>query len=125
MVTVEISVGELFDKLSILNIKLSKISDVNKLHDIRVEKNHLDSFVDDYVSIVSDVYSKLCEINNLIWDVEDRIREKEKCLDFDDEFIDLARSIYKMNDQRFLYKNEINVLTKSSFKEQKSYGGLA
>jgi hypothetical protein len=121
MPKVEISVGELFDKLSILDIKMSKISDKEKLQHIKNERECLEGFVGEYDYVFSSSYNSLCEINKLIWDTEDRIREKEKCKEFDDEFIELARSIYKMNDKRFAYKNEINILANSAYREQKSY----
>tara|TARA_R110000824_G_scaffold49838_5_gene139646 strand:+ start:388 stop:768 length:381 start_codon:yes stop_codon:yes gene_type:complete len=122
MPKVEVSFGEYFDKLSILEIKLSKITDGDKLLYIKEENNHLLSELGEYSYVLeSDIYLKLNQLNSLIWDVEDAIREKEYNESFDEEFIDLARQVYKLNDERFNCKSGINNLVGSSYKEQKSH----
>ena len=122
MPKVEVSFGEYFDKLSILGIKLSMITDADKLLHIKEEKNHLLSEIGEYSYILeSSVYFKLNQLNSLIWEIENAIREKEENESFDEEFIGLARQVYKLNDERFNCKNEINNLVGSSYKEQKSH----
>ena len=120
---VEISDGELLDKISILQIKLERISDESKLNNIRTEYTALTEIgvkllEDEQVSVL---YSKVKEVNETLWDLEDDIRMKEKAKIFDEEFIRLAREIYRTNDRRAEAKKEINLLTGSLFVEEKSY----
>ena len=120
---VEISDGELLDKISILQIKLERISDESKLNNIRTEYTALTEIgvkllEDEQVSVL---YSKVKEVNETLWDLEDDIRMKEKAKIFDEEFIRLAREIYQTNDSRAEVKKEINLLTGSLFVEEKSY----
>ena len=119
---VEVSNGEFFDKFSILEIKSKKMTNKGKLHHVNKEKNVLKSTVGDlsYVFACS-VYSELHNINNQLWDIEDRIREKGGIEEYDEEFIELSRKIYIMNDERFNLKNKINNITSSEYKEQKSH----
>ena len=119
---VQVSNGEFFDKLSILEIKSKRMEDLNKLKHINKEKHLLSSIVGDLSYVFdSDVYSKLHNINNQLWDIEDRIREKGKLEEYDEEFIDLSRKIYIMNDERFNCKNIINDITSSEYMEQKNH----
>ena len=122
MLSVNVSVGEYFDRLSILDIKLEKIKNEIKLGYIKSERDYLFSSVGEYKHILntSDYY-ELCGINKQLWDIEDNIREKESKLEFDENFIDLARSVYKLNDKRFECKNNINQISRSIYREQKSY----
>ena len=120
---VEISDGELLDKISILQIKLERISDESKLNNIRTEYTALTEIgvkllEDEQVSVL---YNKVKEVNETLWDLEDDIRMKEKAKAFDKEFIRLAREIYRTNDRRAEAKKEINLLTGSLFVEEKSY----
>lgn len=120
---VELSDGELLDKISILQIKLERISDECKLSNIRTEYEALTKIgvkllEDEQVSVL---YSKVKEVNETLWDLEDDIRMKEKTKAFDEEFIRLAREIYRTNDRRAEAKKEINLLTGSLFVEEKSY----
>jgi hypothetical protein len=120
---VEISDGELLDKISILQIKLERISDESKLNNIRTEYTALTEIgvkllEDEQVSVL---YNKVKEVNETLWDLEDDIRMKEKAKTFDEEFIRLAREIYRTNDRRAEAKKEINLLTGSLFVEEKSY----
>ncbi len=119
---VEVSNGEFFDKFSILEIKSNRMLDEDKLHHVNKEKDTLNSIVGNLSYIFeSSVYSELHGINNQLWDIEDRIREKGRMDEYDEEFIDLSRKIYIMNDKRFNLKNEINNMTSSEYKEQKSH----
>jgi hypothetical protein len=117
-----ISVGEYIDKLSILLIKKEKINDNNKLENIKKEIDFLLSKSDKFDSSELNFWTdKIKSVNLILWDIEDKIRAKEKDKEFDQEFIDLARKIYYTNDERFSVKNEINKFFQSEIFEQKSY----
>lgn len=123
MVVIQISVGELLDKTSILQIKKEKISDSAKL--IHVEKELLLLF-EKCVAFFSNkelktLYNTLLDVNLKLWDVEDRIRELENLNRFEGEFIDLARKVYHLNDERFKIKDKINFISNSEIKEIKNY----
>lgn len=118
---VPVSLGELLDKLSILKIKNSMISDPVKLENIRKEEGLLQDKVDKLGIEVSELFSELLHINKKLWKIEDDIREKERKDEFDEKFIELARSVYVTNDQRFDIKNQINMKFGSEIKEEKSY----
>ena len=127
---IEVSNGELLDKVSILRLKLQHITDDEKRthalkehQELVVEMMNLtDSLPDkdtehDYLKL----FDKLMEVNSVLWSLEDRIREKEKRNNFDQDFIEIARAIYFKNDERASIKRKINELTDSSFVEVKSY----
>jgi len=123
---IPVSIGEIFDKISILKIKQEKIKDQNKLILIEKEMFLLMNCVEKLIQ--NDTDNKLQEkinnittINKKLWDIEDKIREKEKDKQFDNEFISLARMVYITNDDRFRVKNEINNMFSSEIKEVKSY----
>lgn len=126
-----ISVGELVDKLTILEIKKQKISDKEKLQDINKEHDFLkDIFINEVVASESAIghgakilalKADLYEINLSLWHIEDNIRQKEREQDFGPVFVRLARDVYYTNDRRFELKAEINNLLGSELKEQKSY----
>lgn len=120
---VEISNGELLDKLSILKIKMKNISDETKLINISKEYEELDRLSKNLLSIngIPDLFNKLYEINTELWKTEDLIRSKEKLKEFDKEFVFYARNVYITNDLRFTIKKEINEKTNSNFVEEKSY----
>lgn len=122
---VEVSTGELVDKLSILEIKLLNIKDKDKIKNIYKELEALNPYfqdlVDEYGIKLKNLYTKISNINKTLWDIEDAIRDKEKAEEFDEEFVELARSVYIVNDQRAAVKKEINLLTKSELVEEKSY----
>ena len=123
MVTVPVSIGEMIDKLSILQVKKTKISDETKLEFVNKEFEilyNLSSVYLDNVEIES-LYHRLVEINSSLWDVEDKLRIIEKEKRFEGEFISLARKVYFTNDERFSLKNEINLLTLSEIREVKDY----
>lgn len=115
-----VSLGELWDKYSILIIKKSKISDPNKLKHINKEMENLEPLCEKF-QIDESFYSNLLEINTKLWNIEDKIREKEKNLLFDKEFISIARSVYKNNDKRAAIKYEINTTYNSPLIEIKDY----
>ncbi len=120
----EISAGELFDKITILEIKKAKISNKEKLIDINRELSSLNEtvkkFIPDQVSI-SKYINDLKDINLKLWDIEDAKRAAEKNKDFGEKFITLARNVYKFNDERAKIKLAINNALGSNIKEVKSY----
>ena len=122
---IEVSNGELFDKLTILEIKLNKISDKIKLSNLMKEWEYINSkaviFYQTFGSELSSLVDKLDSVNNELWWVEDQIRLCEKQSIFDIEFVELARSVYKLNDERHDLKKEIDKITNSKFSEEKSY----
>ena len=122
---IEISIGELVDKLSILEIKLLNIKDKEKSKNVYKELETLNPYfqdlLDEYGIEMKNLYIKISDINKILWDIEDNIREKEALEEFDEEFVELARSVYIVNDQRAAVKKEINLLTKSELIEEKSY----
>ena len=119
---IEVSLGELVDKLTILSIKLDKIRDGKKLANIRREFDLLQGEMR-AAGISEDFpeYQRLLSINLRLWDIEDRIRALEAAKTFDDDFISLARSVYLENDQRAAVKREINLKFGSDLIEEKQY----
>ena len=122
MITIPVSVGELIDKYSILQIKRSKVSDT-KLENVQNEIQALIPHVRPYLIIegINRLYEDLIGVNTQLWDVEDELRKLEHKKQFDDKFIEFARSVYYLNDERFNIKNKINVLTDSDIQEVKQY----
>ena len=123
-VRVEISIGEFFDKLTILEIKRSRIEDVAKLENIKRELDGLNRLLEELPFSRKDVSAEvdeLKEINERLWVIEDDIRDKESQKTFDDAFIQLARAVYQNNDRRFEVKTAINRKLGSDFIEEKSY----
>lgn len=121
-VTVEVSLGELVDKLTILEIKSEKILDKQKIENVDHERKYLTHCLEKLnLENIDLFFKRLKEINLKLWDIEDDIRECERRNDFTQEFITLARSVYKVNDQRFLVKSEINQKFGSELNEVKSY----
>lgn len=122
---VEVSTGELVDKLSILEIKLLNIKDKEKVKNVYKELETLNPYFQDLLDVygvkMKNLYTRISNINKALWDIEDAIRDKEKAEEFDEEFVELARSVYITNDQRAAVKKEINLLTKSELVEEKSY----
>lgn len=118
---IEVSNGEIADKVSILMIKKDRLDDQSKI--INVSKE-LDEITPDFLNIMTfdhPLYIELKEINSSLWDIEDRIRDKERSKLFDDEFVALARAVYFTNDKRAEIKKKINAITGSSLTEEKSY----
>lgn len=122
---IEISHGELIDKLSILEIKLLKIDDNNKLENIKRELDILNPYYiilfEQYGEVIKELYLKLSRVNHRLWEIEDEIRILERNRTFNSDFILLARLVYKVNDLRARIKREINDLTNSLLIEEKSY----
>ena len=107
MIYIPISIGELFDRYSILEIKYNTITDINKLTVIKKEIQFLDKY-NKYIILEKNLYNEIKNINMNLWTIEDKIREKEYNNSFDDDFIQIARSVYIMNDERSKFKNKIN-----------------
>jgi hypothetical protein len=123
MVTVPVSIGEMIDKLSILQVKKTKISDEKKLEFVNKEFEILHNLSSIHLNNleIESLYHQLVEINSSLWDVEDKLRVLEKEKKFEGEFISLARKVYFTNDERFRLKNEINSITSSEIREVKDY----
>jgi hypothetical protein len=122
---VEVAIGEIFDKITILDIKLERISDESRLSYIQSEKDVLEKALNtEGIEIDPSLYKELRDINIKIWDTESGFREKESRKEFDDEFIEFARLNAKYNDERFLVKKRINEHYNSAVREQKSYDRL-
>ena len=120
----EISAGELVDKITILEIKKNKISEKEKLIEIQKELLSLNETFNKSIpeeKLIKNQKEKLKEINVKLWDVEEGKRNCEKKKDFGDEFVKLARNVYKFNDERAKVKSEINRILGSNIKEVKSY----
>lgn len=123
-VMTEIQIGELIDKITILEIKNERIKDSNKLKNIQTELNALLKTYKNNISQsleLESLWKALKKINATLWKIEDDIRDKEKAGIFDQEFIDLARAVYYTNDDRCSIKRDINMLTGSRLIEEKSY----
>jgi len=117
---VPVTIGEYIDKITILAIKSRRITDKDKVRNVLRELNQL-VLLDREKIIDTDLYRKLIRVNEDLWDVEDAIRVKEKNQQFDDEFIELARSVYRLNDRRADLKRQINLQYESDLIEEKSY----
>tara|TARA_B100000886_G_scaffold337922_1_gene299688 strand:- start:1574 stop:1954 length:381 start_codon:yes stop_codon:yes gene_type:complete len=120
-VTIPVSIGELWDKYTILLIKQNKVTDKIKLNHVNNELKYLNTFMEKYHYKDNKLFIQLKSINEKLWDIEDSIRLKEKKKIFDDEFIELARSVYYTNDERGDIKKEINILFNSLIHEVKNY----
>jgi hypothetical protein len=123
MLTVPCSVGELIDKLSILQVKKIKITNPESLKFVSKEFELLYNQSETYFqnSEVKSLFESLTEVNSNLWDVEDKLRVFESEKRFDQEFIELARKVYYTNDERFRLKNKINSITSSEIREVKDY----
>lgn len=123
-IEIPVSFGELIDKLTILEIKKSKITDNEKLKNIQLEFELLNKKYQAKLKVTKELqvfYDALLKVNQKLWKIEDKIRILENNKEFNEEFIDLARSVYKLNDERFAIKNEINKTFDSEIQEQKEY----
>tara|TARA_Y100001935_G_C16975542_1_gene346190 strand:- start:6 stop:401 length:396 start_codon:yes stop_codon:yes gene_type:complete len=120
----EISAGELLDKITILEIKKDKIINERKLENIKRELASLNETMKKYIpdqSKIQDLKKDLKRINLKLWEIEDGKRSAEKNKKFDEKFIELARNVYKFNDERAKIKLTINDILGSNIKEVKSY----
>lgn len=128
---IEVSNGEIIDKLTILKIKLDQIKDADKLVNIQKEYDYLQGIVKSIYAEFKDnhaavkelqfLHNDLLNVNKTLWNIEDFIREHERNENFSQDFIELARSVYYTNDDRSEVKKKINILTGSLFVEEKSY----
>lgn len=123
MINIPVSVGELIDKLSILQVKKKKISNPEKLSYVSKEFELLYNTSAEFLNNmeIENLYHDLVTTNSNLWDIEDRLRVLEQNGKFEGEFVDLARKVYFTNDKRFELKNEINLLTSSEIREIKEY----
>lgn len=124
LISTPISVGELFDKVSVLSVKIKKVEDESKVKDILHELNLLKPLCEPFYKQtpeLSTLMDNLRTVNSELWDILELQRNKEKEGQLDQQFIDLSISVYRKNDKRFFIKQEINKLTSSEIKEQKYY----
>ena len=119
---IEVSMGEVVDRLSILEIKMEKIGDPAKLDNVRTEYELLLKALEQAgIERESEDFADLKSVNGKLWEIEDLIRKKEQAGLFDEEFVELARSVYRENDRRFEIKTRINRKTGSKLVEEKEY----
>jgi len=124
LIQVPVSYGELIDKITILEIKSRQITDAAKVANVRTELDLLNATWANHPASKTDIAderARLLTVNESLWDIEDRIRLKEKAQAFDAEFIELARAVYFENDVRAAVKREINLKLGSQLVEEKSY----
>jgi len=123
MIHTPVSVGELIDKLSILHVKQTKITDEKKLEYVNKEFELLYNMSSEFLSQpeIETLYHQLVETNTNLWDIEDRLRVLEVEKRFEGEFVEFARKVYFTNDERFRLKNEINKFTDSEIRKVKEY----
>ena len=122
---VEIAIGEVFDRITILDLKIKNINDPSRLSYVEAEREMLlQALKYDDLEIDQPLYETLYLINSKIWDTEAGFREKESKKEFDREFINFARLNAKYNDERFIMKSKINEHYNSDIREQKSYDFL-
>jgi hypothetical protein len=122
---IEVSIGEVVDKITILEIKKEKINDKAKLRYIDEELQTLNlALQEEQIIVPEHMVSDLKKVNEELWDAEDVLRDREDKKQFDQKYIENARLDAKLNDQRFLIKNKINSHCDSYIREQKSYEGL-
>lgn len=124
-IEIKTPIGDAFDKLSILEIKLENVKDKVQRENIQNELNYLQDKLQPFWNVggeeLKEIYNRLKKTNSQMWVIEDSIRLKEKDSEFDSEFIKLARAVYYTNDRRAAEKKEINYLLNSEFFEEKIY----
>ena len=125
---VPVSPGEVLDKITILEIKSERMGDPEKVANVRVELKLLQetwaaNIEDD--DVIRDLHAQLKEINEALWEIEDDIRDKERAKEFDERFIELARSVYFTNDRRSEVKKKLNIHLGSQIIEENSYQDYA
>ncbi len=124
LINTPVSFGEILDKITILEIKQQHITDAEKLKNVRHELNLLTDTWNKKVTQTSEISrlkEQLKQVNQSLWNIEDNIRIKESKKEFDDEFIQIARSVYYENDKRAEVKKQVNLLLGSELVEEKSY----
>jgi len=125
---VPVSPGEVLDKITILEIKSERMSDPEKIGNVKIELTLLQEIWADSVSednVISNLHAQLKEVNEALWEIEDDIRDKERDREFDERFIELARSVYRTNDRRSEIKRDLNLHLGSAIVEEKSYQDYA
>ena len=123
-INTEVSIGEFLDKISILNIKSKRIKDKKKLKNVRTELATLYITKEKHIqqnSVIDILEQNLFDVNSKLWEIEDKIRDKEFAQQFDDEFVQLARSVYMTNEERMAIKQKLNQICGSRLVEEKSY----
>jgi uncharacterized protein YukE len=123
-ILVPVSPGELLDKITILEIKSERMTDEDKLANVRRELSLLNSTWNERIcadDTILRIHSEMKRINEALWEIEDDIRDKEKAREFDGRFVELARSVYVTNDKRAAAKKELNLYLGSDIVEEKSY----
>jgi predicted nucleic acid-binding Zn-ribbon protein len=118
---IEVSNGEIIDKLTIIQIKLERIEDNQKQENLKKEYNELFKASSSIISNSDPLYKELYDVNCELWDIEDHIRDLERKKDFGEDFVNTARAVYIKNDRRSELKREINIKTSSGLFEEKSY----
>ncbi len=118
---IEVSNGEIIDKLTIIQIKLERIKDPEKLVNLQKEYNELAEASSSIIDNSDPLYKSLYDVNCELWDIEDHIRDLERKKDFGKDFVETARAVYIKNDRRSELKREINIKTSSGLIEEKSY----
>ena len=125
-IQVPVSPGEVLDKITILEIKSERITDPDKVANVRIELELLRGSWKAAIEedeVIRDLHARLREINEILWEIEDDIRDKERAGEFDARFIELARAVYVTNDRRSEVKKKLNLHLGSQIIEQKSYQG--
>jgi hypothetical protein len=117
---IEVSIGEALDKVSILTIKLNKLTKTEQLRNVARELGKINKVLPKGI-LEDDLYQQLCKVNMRLWEIEDEIRVCEKHGDFNLNFIRLARAVYHRNDERAAIKKQINIKYESDIVEEKSY----
>jgi len=123
-IKVPVSPGEVLDKITILEIKSERMSDPEKIANVRVELGLLQDTWNENIRDTREIqklHAQLKEINEALWEIEDDIRDKERAKEFDDRFIELARAVYVTNDKRSRVKKDLNLHLGSEIIEEKSY----
>jgi hypothetical protein len=123
-ILVPLSPGELLDKITILRIKVARIQDAGKLANVKLELGLLEQIWKDCGAAAQELSvdeHALHKVNEQLWDIEDRIRDKEAAGSFDQDFVELARAVYHRNDERAAIKRRVNVALGSRIVEEKSY----
>lgn len=118
---IEVSNGEIIDKLTIIQIKLERIKEEAKLKNLKKEYEELIKVTSSIMSTKDLLYKALYDVNNELWNIEDHIRDLERNKNFGADFISTARAVYIKNDRRAKLKREINIKTSSGLIEEKSY----
>jgi hypothetical protein len=125
---VPVSPGEVLDKITILEIKSERMTDPEKVANVRIELKLLQETWAANISddeVIRDLHAQLKEINEALWEIEDDIRDKERAKEFDERFIELARAVYFTNDRRSEVKKKLNLHLGSQIVEEKSYQDYA